>query len=83
MKDSAKDEELGLHNPYGKMTCFILYIYSLELGQPPLYAESNRVARDMDFTSLKELGPFVRVLHEVTYGAEANRNPEDKITTGQ
>lgn len=83
MKDSAKDEELGLHNPYSKVTCFTLYLYSLELGTPPLYSEANRVARDMDLSLLKELGPFLRALHEVTYGAEYNRDPEDKIKTGE
>lgn len=83
MKDNAKDDELSLHNPYSKVTCFTLYLYSLELGIPPLYAEANRVARDMDFTQLKELGPFLRALHEVTYGAEYYRKDEDKMATGQ
>ena len=34
-----------LSNPYHPATCFVLYLYSLELGNPPLYAELNRVIR--------------------------------------
>ena len=26
------DPVVGLHNPYSKITCLILYIYSMELG---------------------------------------------------
>ena len=39
------DPVLGLWNPYSKVTCIILYLYSMELGTPTLYAEANRVAR--------------------------------------
>ncbi len=53
------DPLLGLKNPYSKATCLILYLYSMELGSPQLYAEANRVARDKDFTMLQELGPFL------------------------
>jgi len=63
---SSNDNALGLINPYSKVTCLILYLYSMELGTPQLYAEVNRVARDMDFTQLKELGPFIRALGEIT-----------------
>ena len=42
------DSEIGLYNPYSKITCIILYIYSMEFGTPPLYTELNRVAREMD-----------------------------------
>ena len=45
--------EISLRNPYSKITCFILYLYSMEFGNPPLYAEANRVARDMDLKYLK------------------------------
>jgi len=57
------DSELGLVNPYSKVTCFILYLYSMELGSPPIYAELNRVARDMDMTQLFNLGPIARALY--------------------
>lgn len=66
-------DELGAWNPYSKITCFILYLYTLELGNPPLYAEANRAARDMDLTHLRDLGPYLRALGAITGGAERNR----------
>ena len=60
------DPELGLEEPYSKATCLILYLYSMELGDPPLYAELNRVARDMDLTQLKNLGPIQKTLGLIT-----------------
>ena len=77
------DPELGLRNPYSKVTCFILYLYSLEMGSPPLYSEANRVARDMDLTHLRTLGPYLRALSLITASAEAERQPDDLITTGK
>lgn len=76
------DDELGLCNPYSKITCFILYLYSCEFGTPPLYAELNRVARDMDLDYLDTLGPYARALSEITLQAEQARNEDDKIKTG-
>ena len=46
----TNDPELDVVNPYSKVTCLCLYLYSMELGSPPLYAELNRVARDMDLS---------------------------------
>jgi len=48
MNMDCDDPELGLLNPHSKVTCFILYLYSMEFGHPPLYSEMNRVARDLD-----------------------------------
>ena len=48
--DNPEDDELSLWNPYSRITCFILYLYSMEFGQPPLYAELNRVCREMDLS---------------------------------
>lgn len=67
------DSEISLLNPYSKITCFILYLYSMEFGDPPLYAEANRVARDMDMAYLESLGPFLRALSACTNYAEINR----------
>lgn len=39
-------------NPYDQITCLVLYLYSMEFGTPPLYAEANRVAREMDMSQL-------------------------------
>ena len=66
--------ENNLWNPYSKITCLILYLYSLEFQAggsahaPPLYVEVNRVCRTMDATWIEELGPFVRALGQVTTG---------------
>ena len=46
----------------------------MEMGSPQLYAEANRVARDMDLTFLKELGPFLRCLGTVAENAEYNKS---------
>jgi len=54
-----RDAEYSIKNPYSKISCIVLYLYSMELGSPTLYAEVNRVARDKDYNYLKELGPYV------------------------
>ena len=83
MRKEKKDDDYSLHNPYSSVTCFILYLYSMEFGDPPLYAELNRVARNMDKEYVDMLGPFSRALNEVTWQAEDNRRDDDKIENGQ
>lgn len=56
------DDELGLNNPYSIISCFVLYLYSIEFGRPNLYAEVNRAAREMDTRLLPTLGPFAYAL---------------------
>lgn len=73
------DQELNLANPYGKISCLILYIYTMEFGQPPLYYEINRICRTLDTTKLITLGPYVRALGYVTAFSEKNRDTDDKI----
>lgn len=75
-------DELCLSNPYSRITCFILQLYSFEFGTPPFYAEVNRVARDRDMGQLVNLGPYRRALNFITYYAENNKRM-DKIRTGQ
>ena len=58
----SMDPELGLENPYSKATCILLYLYSMELGTPPLYSELNRVSREMDTRQLNDLGPIQKAL---------------------
>ena len=61
----------------------ILYIYSLELSigdNAPLYAEVNRVQRDMDISLLKELGPYILTLNYILALVEENRS--NKIIPG-
>lgn len=54
----------------------------MELGTPALYSEANRVAREMDETHLKTLGPFLNALFHVISFAEKERPADDKIATG-
>lgn len=82
MFGSDSDPDLGLFNPYSKVTCMVLYLYSMELGTPPLYAEANRVSRDMDLGYVKELGPYLKCLYQITLNSEKYKRREDKITTG-
>lgn len=77
----ADDNDLG--NPYGAMSCLILYLYSMELGQPPLYYEINRVCRTLDETELANLGPYIKALGLVTHFSEKNRDQFDQIRTGE
>ena len=60
----------------------MLYIYSLELGTPPLYTELNRVTRDMYTKYLLTLGPYAMAIGQITYSAEWKRDDSDRITTG-
>ena len=82
-QEGVDDPIVGLLNPYSKATCFILYLYSMELGHPQLYAEANRVARDMDLRYLKELGPFVKALSVITRCAEHQKRNDDKVMSGE
>ena len=70
-------------NPYGKISCLVLYLYSMEIGIPPLYAEVNRISREMDMKYLRILGPFIKVLGIVTATSERNREDFDQITPGE
>ena len=51
-KMGSNDPELGLANSYSKISCLILYLYSMELGNRPLYAEANRIAMEMDLNHM-------------------------------
>ena len=42
--------ELDYESAYSKISCLVVYLYSMEFGHPPLYAEVNRVTREMDMT---------------------------------
>ena len=54
----------------------------MEIGDPKLFAEANRVAREMDRTQMEELGPFLRALSAVTFNAELQKPNSDKIIPG-
>lgn len=48
--DDENDGDLGLSNPYSRITCFVLYLHSLEYGQPSLAQDLSRVGRTKDET---------------------------------
>lgn len=54
----------------------------MELGSPQLYVDANRVARDMDLSYLKELGPYIKALGVITLWSEQNKIRGDKIKPG-
>ena len=54
----------------------------MELGTPPLYAEANRVSREVDKRYLKELGPYIKALSEISFVSERNKVDSDKLQTG-
>ena len=64
------------------MTCLILYLYSMDLGVPPLYAEANRIAIDMNFDYLDSLGPFLQTLSFIPILSEKSRQPSEMIQMG-
>ena len=55
----------------------------MELGQPPLYAEVNRITRDLDMTEMEHLGPYINVLYHVISNGEKGKVADDKIMTGK
>ena len=76
---SEKHTELNFKDGYSKIVCLVLYLYSMELGYPPLYAEINRLSRDLDFTYLKELGPYAMALYFVTMWGNVGREKNENI----
>ena len=36
------NHEIGVLNPHSKIICLIPYLYSIDIGCPPLYAELQR-----------------------------------------
>ena len=60
---SPEDNVLSLRNPYSKVTCLLLYLYSMELGSPQFYAEVHMAVREchnnIDENELREFGPYV------------------------
>lgn len=81
--NESKGGELDLCDPYSKVTCFILFLHSMELGSPPLYSELNKVCRTMDLKHLETLGPFARCLDTIIEGAERQKNKIDQLTSGK
>ena len=70
---SENYDEICLLSPYSKVYNFILYLYSMELGSPPIYAEINRVTRSGDMKYLKTLGPFIKCLSQIAMVGDDNK----------
>ena len=80
--ESGRGTDLDLSNPYSGVTCWVLYLYSMELGSPPLYMELNRACRQMDLTKLPQLGPFAYALSCVCRWGDSKKKKADKILHG-
>ena len=72
-------DDLDLGNPYSKITCLVLYLYSIELGSPPLYYEINRVSRSKDESHLTTLGPYIISLGLITSMSENEETTSTKF----
>ena len=77
------DSDLSLNNPYSAVSCWVLYLYSMELGSPPLYLELNRASRNLDMHFLSQLGPFALALQSVCIWGEYHKKYEDRILPDQ
>ena len=75
--------DLNCNNPYSRITCFLLMLYSMEFGTPALYADLNRAARELDMSKIDDLGGYAMVLYEITKLAESKRSKGDYIPTGE
>lgn len=76
------DHENNLFNPYGKVACFVLYLFSMEIGHEPLYAAVNKANRENESTLLTQLGPYIIALSYITNAAESKRQKLDRIDPG-
>ena len=74
---------MDLLNPYSPVVCFILSVYSMELGSPPFYAEFNKACYDLDTSRIEQFGPFALVLYLICCEAESRKKKEDMIPTGK
>ena len=77
------DSDLSLNNPYSAVSCWVLYLYSMELGSPPLYLELNRTSRNLDRRFLSQLGPFALALLCVCVWGDYHKKEEDRILPDQ
>ena len=73
---------MGVRNPYSLASTFLLYIYSIQLGEPPLFAVLNKEIREHSQELLPYLGAYQRALQEVTEFAEGFKVPEHRLPNG-
>lgn len=82
LNESWNDQELGINNPYSKIACLIIYLYSIDFGTQPIYAEVNRAIKDMEVAYVMELGPYLKALSAICDKAELNKSQTERIPIG-
>ena len=67
----------NLWNPESKNVAILIYIYSMQFGNPALFTIQNSAMRTGDIAYLESLGPYSVAMACVTVGSEHFR--DDKI----
>jgi len=83
-KDKKKDRyfsDNNLFNPESKNVAILVYIYSMEFGNPALFNVLNLTMRTGDTAYFQSLGPYSVAMMVVTSGCEDER--DDKILAGE
>lgn len=70
-------------NPQSKVTNFLLYLYTMEFGVPPLYSVMNKAMREKDESYIDTLGPFMYVLSLMTAYGNYFKSNSNKIISGK
>lgn len=68
-----KKHELSAFNTESKTLSFILFLYTLEFGEPPFYAAINKAMRELDYSTFDTLGPYIRILTNITQTWEVEK----------
>ena len=76
LDQDKKQDDLNIFYPYSKITCLILYIYSMETF---VYHDLNRVCREKDTNQIQYFGAYAAALSYIIHAANNNRK-EDKLT---
>ena len=82
--DKNKDRyysDNNLWNPESKNVAILVYIYSMEFGNPALFNVLNLTMRTGDTAYFQSLGPYSVAMAVVTGGCEKRR--DDKILAGK
>lgn len=74
--------DTNLANPYAKIVNLLTFLFSIEFGSPPLYAEVNRVCMTNNILDLHDLGPFICAFQVIIKSTEIQKGVGDKIECG-
>ena len=80
--ERSHDKEFGVENPYSKAVCFLMYLYSMEVGDPTLYAELNKAVRSSDPAQVDTFGTIAMAMEVFMVFCEGKKKKDDHITTG-